>query len=145
MNYRFDLPTSDEMKLVFDAWANSFRKSPWAGCVPNHLWDSVSRASAEELVRRSRVLVVLAATYPGIFEERRVAGYSVSEPDLRCLHWLFVKRDYRRQGYGTALLNETVRSWQPGDWVYTHRTRASTHFLGDRFSWDPVPARVKRD
>ena len=41
----FDSPLADEWPLVFDTWARSFKKSPWAGCVPNHKYDDVSRAA----------------------------------------------------------------------------------------------------
>jgi GNAT superfamily N-acetyltransferase len=137
-------PTADEMPLVYDAWANSYRKSPWAGTVPNHLWDSVSRESIKSLLSRgARVLVAVTpvagheAEYPAV---RRVMGYSVSEPSRRVLHWLFVKEKFRRVGIGRALLDATCPD---GAYTYTHRTRASSRFLGERFTWDPVPARVK--
>lgn len=66
-------------------------------------------------------------------------GYSVTEPGV--LHWLFVKRDYRGMGVGSALLAASCPGTSP--MKYTCRTRASAAFLGSRFSWDPVPARVK--
>ncbi len=133
---KFDAPNADELALVFDAWANSFRKSPWAGCVPNHLWDQVSRECASGILSRGARIVVGVVDLPD--GGRRVACYSVSEPGI--LHWLFVKRDYRGIGWGTALLHETFPT---GNHKYTHRTRASARFLGPRFTWDPVPARIK--
>jgi hypothetical protein len=54
-----------------------------------------------------------------------------------------VKRDFRGFGYGRQLLLETMGVSSKA-WVYTHRTNASTRFLGHAFSWDPVLARVKR-
>ncbi len=134
---KFDAPTADEFPLVFDAWARSFKKSPWAGCVPNHLWDSVSRAMASEIINRGAEVTVACIDLPE--GGRRVMGYAVTEPGV--LHWLFVKRDYRGMGVGRALLAQSC----PGDGAmkYTCRTRASTGFLGSRFSWDPVPARVR--
>lgn len=139
-----DSPRPDEFSLVFDAWANSFRKSPWAGCVPNHMWDQVSRAVATDILERgARVLVAVTPVdgregeFPAV---RRVMGYSVSEPGKNVLHWLFVKQDYRGFGVGHELLAATCPD---GEWTYTFRTRASLRFLGERFRWDPVPARVK--
>jgi hypothetical protein len=136
----FDLADETEYPLVFDAWANSFRKSPWAGVVPNHLWPQTSRAMINDILARgARVLVAAVPLETG----RRVAGYSVSEPDKNVLHWLFVKQDFRLPGLqlGTQLLNETCPGNEP--WTYTCRTKASTRFLGPRFGWDPVPARIK--
>lgn len=144
----FDAPTAEELPLVFDAWANSFKKSPYAGCVPNRLWDDVSRAAISEILDRGARVTVAAIPLPD--GRRRVAGYSVSEPGKRVLHWLYVKRDYRGTGVGTALLEETCPAGTAG-WSYTYRTKAADNFLrraadryaGPRFAWDPVPARVK--
>ena len=140
--HEFDVPSGEEYSLVFDSWARSFRKSPWAGCIPNHLYDQVSRACIGELLNRSKVIVV-ARTHDHEgkpLPARRVMGYSVSEPGV--LHWLYVKDDYRGQGVGRALLDVTTNGWE--QFVYTHRTRASQKFLGQRFHWDPVLARIHR-
>lgn len=137
---RFDSPTPEEYALVFDSWARSYRRSPWAGTVPNHLWDAVSREGAKGILDRpgTRVIVALPDA------TRRVMGYSVSDPAAGILYWLYVKDDYRRLGVGRALLRETVATFNPNvQWRYTHRTRASQGFLGEPFRWDPVPARTK--
>lgn len=153
---KFDAPTADEMKLVFDSWANSFRKSPWAGCIPNNLYDQVSREVARSILDRGARVIVAVTPIAGREDEfpavRRVMGYSVSEPDRNVLHWLYVKdgpagNGYRRLGVGRALLEQTVKAFDPDrPFVYTFRTRASERFLNGesrRFIWDPVPARVK--
>lgn len=134
------------MPLIFDSWARSFRKSPWAGCVPNHLWDMVSRAAASEIIDRGATVICAVTPIEGREDEypevRRVMGYSVSEPEMRTLHWLYVKDDYRGGGVGKALLEKTC-----GDghgWSYSHKTKASTKFLGPAFQWNPTSARVKR-
>lgn len=137
---QFDSPTAEELPLVFDAWASSFKKSPYAGCIPNHCYDELSRvAIAEILDRGARVIVAIAPLPDG---GRRVMGYSVSEPDKKVLHWIYVKRDYRGMKVGRALLRETADPGESG-WRYTYRTKASSKFLGPAFLWDPVPARVK--
>lgn len=141
---RFDTPTPDELALVYDSWARSFRKSPYAGCVPNHLWDQVSRACMSEILNRGARVIVAVVDLPD--GGRRVAGYSVSEPNV--LHWLYVKDDYRGFGYGRELLYKTVEGWNKAP-VYTHRTNAAQAFLERssrrRWIWDPVHARTKRN
>lgn len=136
---KFDLPTAEELPLVYDAWAQSFRKSPFAGCVRNDMWDQVQRATISELLTRSTVVVAIADE-----GERRVIGYSVSEPGV--LHWLYVKNALRRLGCGARLLEETTQGWT--QFVYTHRTRVSDKFLRRasrrEWIWDPVFARVRR-
>lgn len=143
----FDAPTAEEYPLVFDAWANGFKKSPYAGCIPNRMYDDVSRAVIAEILDRGALVIVAAQPLPD--GRRRVMGFSVSEPGKRVLHWLYVKRDYRGVGIGAALLQETCPDTSA--WKYTFRTKASDGFLrrasasygGPRFEWDPVPARVK--
>jgi GNAT superfamily N-acetyltransferase len=137
---RYDAPTADELPFIYDSWANSFRKSKWAGCVLNRDWEATSRATIGEILDRARVIVAVVDLEDGT---RRVVGYSVSEPARSCLHWLYVKRDFRGFGYGRQLLDHTLDG-ATGPWVYTHRTNASTRFLGHGFTWDPVIARVKR-
>jgi len=134
------------MPLIIDSWSRSFKKSPWAGCVRNCDWDAVSRGTIGELLDRSRIVVAVTPIadreeeYPGV---RRVMGYSVSEPGKRCLHYLYVKMDYRGTGVGRALLDTTTHNWD-GPRVYTHRTRASAGFLGSSWRHDDTYARVKQ-
>lgn len=141
---QFDSPTPSELPLVYDSWARSYRKSPYAGCVPNHLWDQVSRTSISEILNRGARVVVMVTPVEGS-DDRRVIGYSVSEPAKQILHWLYVKDDYRGNGFGRELLRETIRAFDPRKpWTYTHRTKASDGFLyGLRFTWNPIPARMK--
>lgn len=140
---QFDSPRADELVLIFDSWARSFRKSPWAGCIPNHLYDQVSRACITELLTRgAKVIVAVAELEDG---GRRVMGYSVSEPEDGVLHYLYVKHDYRLPGspVETALLAETTRAFAPDKpRRYTHKTVALSRLLRG-WEHDPVPARVK--
>jgi hypothetical protein len=132
------------MCLVYDAWARSFRKSPWAGCVLNKDYDTVSRNTIGEILDRGARVIVAVQDIEG---GRRVMGYSVSEPDIAVLHWIYVKDTYRVKGLqvGSQLLAETTKEWHPGRGkVYTHRTPASSKFLGQGWTHDPVAARVKR-
>lgn len=137
MNFLIAPHDVEELPFIFDSWSRSFRKSPWAGCVPNYLWEQVVRACATEILDRGAdVLVALA---PG--ETRRVMGYSVAEPGV--LHWLYVKTDYRKLGIGRKLLSAATARWPVGPKTYSHRTRASVSFLGADWRWDPVTARVR--
>lgn len=142
-----DIPTADEFKIVYDAWGQSFRKSPWAGCVPNHLWDQVSRETARTILDRGAHVIVAVTPIAEREDEfpavRRVMGFAVFEPSRNVLHFLYVKERYRGVGVGRALRSEVTSRFDPEmDFVYSHRTRASSRFL-DKWHWDPVQARVK--
>jgi GNAT superfamily N-acetyltransferase len=131
----FTAPTADELsKLVVDSWVESFRKSPWAGCVRNDMYQTTQRATIMGILGRGAVVTVaLAPRVEGVM------GYAVTEPKLECLHWIYVKQDYRGNGVGRKLLQQTCQFWTHPR--YSHRTRASS-FLPRVFRWDPIPARV---
>ncbi len=133
-------PEPDEFSFIFDSWAKAFRASKWAGCIPNNLYDQVSRACASEIIDRgARVTVAVEVGEDG---KRRIVGYSVSEPRRRILHWLYVKRDLRGLGVGKRLLNEVLGTGTADGWTYSHKTNASDRFLRG-MCWDPTSARVK--
>lgn len=140
---QFDSPMADEFPLIFDSWSRSFKKSPWAGCVTNDMWDQVSRKTMTDIIDRgARILVAHVELPEG---KRRVMGYSVSEPSKCVLHWLYVKKDFRDTALGVQveLLRRTVQDW-PIDhyWIYTHKTRSSERLLHG-WTWDPTLARIK--
>lgn len=137
-------PTADEYNFIFDSWARAFRNSPFAGCIRNCDYDDVSRKAMAEIIDRgARVVVMVNTLENGV---RRVAGYSVSEPGRKVLHWVYVKRDYRGMGLGRQLRRDVVPDTEVGTWTYTYRTNSSDRFLsalGKRMKWDPTPARIK--
>lgn len=137
-------PAADEFPLIYDTWARSFMKSPWAGCVRNCDYPATSRAAIQEILDRGARVVVAVVELEG--GGRRVMGYSVSEPGEGALHWIYVKRDYRGMGVGKALLADVEEHATPHatGLVYTYRTPASAKFLGAKWRHDPVLARVKR-
>lgn len=82
-----------------DTWKRSFRDSPFAGPIPNHIYHRVYGEVLDYLMEREDVRVEIAAN-PDF--EHQVFGYVVTEEgfDAPTLHWIYVKRVYR--GYGVA-------------------------------------------
>jgi GNAT superfamily N-acetyltransferase len=141
---QLESPTAEEYPFIFDSWARGFRNSPFAGCIRNCDYDDVSRRTMSEIVDRGARVVVLVNVLPT--GERRIAGYSVSEPSRKWLHWIYVKRDYRGMGLGRQLRRDVAADADIGNWTYTYRTKPSDRFLsanGRRMKWDPTPARTK--
>lgn len=164
MKIEFSAPTEDELKFILDSWSSSYRKSKWAGTVPNNLWQEVARSTAVQLMSRpsARTIVALSPVVgieewanvaianplfgdvPGKPIRGRVMGYSVSEPGI--LHWIYTKKDYRRLGVASQLLTELQSDWTPEQLKYprfTHRTDASYRLLPGWWKHDVIPARVK--
>jgi len=138
----FDTPIPDELALVYDSWVESFRKSPWAGCVRNDVWQTCQRATIQGILQRgAKLTVVLAPVVEGVHTGRRVMGWACTEPQLEVLHYVYMKADFRKHGIARAILLHETGGWhQPR---YTHRTRASELLLPRRFRWDPTPARIR--
>ena len=138
--FEIDTPTADEMALVYSSWCESYRKSPWAGCIPNNLYHQVQRACIHSLlVRGARIAVALAPRVPGIFEGRRVVGWICWEPVIEVVHYFYTKADFRHHGVASALIKHATDGWFSPR--YSHRTRAS-EILGKKFRWDPCTARM---
>jgi hypothetical protein len=110
---------SSEVELVLDSMSKSFRASPYAGVVPNHLWHPVIKAAYTGLLERgAKVLCARAAG--------RVVGYFLYEekgPDL-VAHYVYVKDYARRTGVAKRLLERAGAT--PGRRVfYSFRTKAT--------------------
>ena len=136
----FSAPTADEWPLIFDSWARSFRNSPWAGVVRNCDYQTVSRAAMSEIVDAgARVVVLVNATESG---ERRVIGYSVSDPKRSIIHYVYVKRDWRGLGAGRELRRDIVSDAELASWSYTYRTSACGKFYRSA-KHRPELARIK--
>lgn len=133
-------PTADELPLIYDSWTKSYRKSPWAGTIPNNLFEQVQRACIQGvLVHGAHIVVALAPQVPGVFEGRRVMGWICYESSIEVVHYFYVKNDFRGQGIAKALIEHAASTWQKPR--YTHRTRGSA-ILSKKWRWDTTPARV---
>jgi ribosomal protein S18 acetylase RimI-like enzyme len=144
MDITFDYPDADELKFILDSWSSSFRKSPYAGVVPNNHWAAVSRASMTQIMTRPSVTTTVALAGYSAESRGRVMGYVVAEPGI--LHWIYVKKDFRKLSIGRELLDKAMENWDDIHRMhprFTHRTDVSFRFLPVGWKWDAIPARVK--
>jgi GNAT superfamily N-acetyltransferase len=112
-----------EIAVVLDSWFKSWRTSPWAGVVPNHLAASTTRELVGGLIARGAKITV--ADFNG-----RVLGWICYEHkgEDTVGHFLYVKDVYRRMGLGTALVDYAIGA-RKGKFLYTHKTRLSRWVL----------------
>lgn len=132
-------PEPDEVRFILDAWARSYRDSPWSGTITNDKYAEISRWTITALVARgAQVLVAIPEVGP-----RRVVGFVCYEkPDV--LHYVYVKQSFRGRGVARLLVDAAkfgLGTKTPGR--FTHRTRASGWLLEDGWRFDPVSARTK--
>lgn len=122
----------DDVPFVKDAWLNSWRKSRYAGVIPNHLYYDTTRTTIEDLFSRGAVTIV--AEYKG-----ELLGFACGEvkDGKKVLHYLFTKDAFLRRGVDERLLNE-LPGEGPG-WF----TFALERFLKDR-TWNHAPEIARR-
>lgn len=116
-----------------DLWSKAYRRSRWAGTIPNNLYNDVFRVSIEGLEKRG--MKVLLAYVPG--EPNSLMGFVAYEPkdgDLPHVAFVGVKDPYRQGQVATQLLEATVgRAFR-----YSFRTEHSKFFMpkgSDKPKW----------
>ncbi len=113
--------SGDDISFIFDSWLRSWRKSPWAGCIPNNLYFPLTRSTIEQLVARGAEFKVacLAA------DPDKILGwvcYELSQDTTprTVVHYVYTKDPYLNLGIGPALV-ASLAGAKPG--FYTHRYR----------------------
>jgi GNAT superfamily N-acetyltransferase len=121
--------TAEDRPFVVSSWFHS----AWKGFylkkgVPFTFFRAGMNAEQERLLERSTVFVAYAKEYP-----TEILGYSVLGDS--CVHWVYVKSAFRRQGIARGLLGKHCT-------CYTHETSgAGKHlFEGLRLQYNPRAA-----
>lgn len=130
---------ADEITFVLDSMSKSFRSSPWAGVVGNHLWHPLMKATVTGLLERGAKVRVARSL-------GKVAGYVVYETkgaDV-FVHFLYVKDAARRLGVGKRLLLEAGVK-KGTRWFYTFRTKASAYLTRGHIAVHAPEAARRRD
>ena len=126
--------------FVLETWLTSFRKSPWAGVVPNDLYKPVYLNAIKQLLDRGAM--VLCAVNPD--KPDHILGWICFErtsDSVPVVHYVFVKPLYRKRGvakslFASAGIDPTAR------FFYTFKTPAARYFPGGRF--EPAIARRQK-
>lgn len=95
-------PMADtDRSFVIAAWLNNYRReSYFAARVTDKVFFYHHHAIVERLLARSRVLIACDPS-----DENEIVGYIVWEPGV--LHWVYVKKAFRKFGIGRSLLSAT--------------------------------------
>jgi hypothetical protein len=119
--YRIRPPTADELPGVYKAWADTWKRSRSAGCIPNDLFDQVHSALVSQLLDRGmQIRVLVAAIRPAV-----VLAWVAFEPDRRgdgvIVHYAYTREGFRERGYARFLLDDIGAGKK---FIYTHQTGA---------------------
>lgn len=140
-NIRY-IPYEGELPpLVIDSWLKAYRKSKWAGVIPNNLYTPVMSNAIQQLIKRgARIMLAVNADYdppPGVAKhyEHHILGwlcYEYTSDAQPVTHFAFVKPGYRRNGIACALMR--AAGFEPySRFYYTFRTDMSSKFKAARY------------
>ncbi len=126
--------TESELPLVYDSWIKSYRKSPFAGCLPNHVAHTILRANIVDLLNAG-------ATLRGVFDDGRCVAWVCEDlvDDTPVVHFAYIKASHDTDKFRPALRDMLA----PKEGIYTYRTRWLTNFLGPSFRHEPGVARSR--
>lgn len=135
---------ADDIRFIFDSWLRSWRKSPWAGVIPNNLYFPLTRGTIEQLVARGATFTVacLAA------DPERILGWICHEqsgPEA-VVHYLYVKDPYLSLGIGDALIAR-IPGNKPGFYTFRYRQvvdACQPARTKDREGWVHAPEIARR-
>lgn len=131
---------SGDTALVLDSWMRSYWRGGNAPKVRSEVFYAGHRGVIEELLKRCAVVACVNPDEPS-----QVFGWCCSERNGRVavVHYLFVKRNFERLGFGTALVAAARGDCQ---WLqHSHRTQDGTRFMEKLGStWNPYTAGVIR-
>ncbi len=117
--YAFRPPTADELQGVFEQWSGTWKRSRAAGCIPNDMFDDVTRAAITQLLTRGMEIRGLCArSHPDVLLAWVAFERDPKKPGVIC-HYLFTREPVRKRGLAKLLLADIGAGEK---FIYTHRT-----------------------
>ena len=132
-----------DLPMILDSWLRSGLQYPifTSECgrppirlrVPGTLLLSQSRTLLKALIPKTHVLVLCNPE-----DEDHIMGWVCYETETPCLHFLFIKFNFRRMGMGSRLLSETGLPESPDECEVSWRTPALNFFTKThKWIWNP--------
>ena len=128
--------------MILDSWLRSglqypiftseVGRPPIRLRVPGTLLLSTSRTLLKSLIPRSSVLVLCDPQ-----DKDHMMGWICFEKENPCLHFLFIKFNFRRMGMGRRLLLEAGLPESPEECEVSWRTPALNFFNNHNWVWNP--------
>jgi GNAT superfamily N-acetyltransferase len=119
--------TPADKNFVHSAWKKSHRQAPKQAQLPSNVYYGRANPEIDDLIEHSNVLVLRDAEKPDF-----LYGFIVYElgNDAICVHFTYIKRDWRRYGLAKKLLVAVVRAADragldvdSSNLLYTHESR----------------------
>lgn len=143
MNVTFRPAEEGDLSTIYQSWIGTYRRSHYAGTIPNNLFSEVQTHTITQLLARgAKLLVAVTPTFPDFW----IAWccYEQTSDGQPVLHYLFVSDSYREKEFhiGQQLLTAAGLDFTK-PLFYTHRTKSwNENFKGHKYA--PEIARRKR-
>lgn len=128
-------PLPADTARILREWLTSFKRSRYAGCVPNDRYKQIYADCIRQLLERGATLLVACnAAAPEI-----ILGFVCTEhtPRDKIVHYVFVREQYRQCGVGRMLL-DAAGILKGCEFVYTFRTGDSKYIMGHSSDGTPL-------
>ena len=115
----------NDLDFILDGWLKSYRRSPYAGSVPNNLYFKVYSTAIQQLIDRGMQIDILESSK--VDSKLGFVAYECSERLGVVIHYIYLKEEYRGEGFAQFLLGYI--GIDPGKpFLYTFRTFYSKKF-----------------
>lgn len=116
LEYSFRRMKDGDLNFILNSWLTSYRLSPYTKRIGKEMYYQFHQEKLKALLeRKPNVLLACAPDYPD-----QIFGYIVYEFDPDVIHYLHVKKTYRKLGIADALLQVLDINNKPH--LYTHFT-----------------------
>lgn len=117
-------PKASDIAFIYSTWLkNLYFGNSWFRSIERKVYFDKYKLVLDRVLQRSTVLVCCLTDDPDV-----VLGYVVYEPGI--LHWIYVKKGFRRLGIGKLLLPQDV------EWI-THLTKTGRDLRRPEWKFDP--------
>ena len=111
-----NLSNQSDRSFVVDPWLKGWKRSPFAGIIPNNLFNQVFFESINQLLERGMEVHILESVDP----ENQIGFVAFERASVPVLHYVYVKPVLRGMGFFPRLLEAADASERP--FLYTYRT-----------------------
>lgn len=111
------LANEKDRRFILDPWLKEWKKSPFAGIIPNNLFSQVFFEAVEQLHKRGMEVILLESVDP----DTQVGFIAFERAAIPVVHYVYVKPVYRGLGFFPQLLGAAGLP-EGGSFLYTFRT-----------------------
>lgn len=97
----------EDLSYVYDTWLNTWRGSPWAGVIPNHLYFDVQRSTIAGLLGRgAEVRVAHFGPSPDLIQGW--VCFEIDKSGVSVLHYLYTRDPYMLPGITAHFMDTAI-------------------------------------